>query len=178
MNCQRGGINYKLEKRIDFDILKQELSKELIGEKQERYEFTWPDKNKSIIEAYAPSRLTLRPLKDKSVNFENTENIYIEGDNLSVLKVLRETYLNKIKMIYIDPPYNTGNDFIYKDNFNQSTDEYLEVSNQVDVDGNRLVSNTESNGRYHTDWLNMMYPRLLLARDLLTDDGVILLEIY
>lgn len=169
----------KLRKGIDFEKLKLELSSsnDLIEEKAERYQFTWPDKNKAICLANSPINKTLRPCKEESLNFDTTENIYIEGDNLEVLKLLRETYLGKIKMIYIDPPYNTGNDFIYKDNFTQSVEEYGVNSGQVSDEGERLVSNTESNGRFHTDWLNMIYPRLKVARDLLTDDGVIFISI-
>ena len=168
-----GGIELK----IDFDILKEELSTLLIDNKQERYQMTWPDKKKTIHLANSRTTATLRPVKEKSVDFDNTKNLYIEGDNLEVLKLLRETYLRKIKMIYIDPPYNTGNDFIYEDDFKQSTEDYLEQSGQFDEDGNRLVTNSESNGRFHTDWLNMMYARLKVARDLLTDDGVMLISI-
>lgn len=149
----------------------------LLDESKERYEFTWPDKRKAIINSNTPTTNTLRPCKEESVNFDTTENLYIEGDNLEVLKLLQKTYLGKVKMIYIDPPYNTGNDFIYQDNFKQSKDEYNEQSSDYDDDGNRLVSNPSSNGRFHTDWLNMIYPRLKLARDLLTDDGVIFISI-
>ena len=162
--------NGKLVKKIDFDILKQELSTILIDDRQERYQMTWPDKKKSILLANSRINATLRPIKEKSVDFDNTKNLYIEGDNLDVLKLLRETYLGKIKMIYIDPPYNTGNDFVYKDNFSLSTDDYINNSGQFDQQGNRLYQNIESNGRYHTDWLNMMYPRLKIARDILTDE--------
>ena len=169
--------NGKLVKRIDFDILKQELSNVVIDDKKERYQMTWPDKKKSILLANSKINATLRPVKEKSVDFDNTQNLYIEGDNLDVLKLLRETYLNKVKMIYIDPPYNTGNDFVYEDDFTQSSEEYLSKSGQYDEQGNRLVANSDSNGRFHTDWLNMMYPRLKVARDLLTDDGVILISI-
>ncbi len=169
--------NGKLVKRIDFDILKQELSNVLIDDKKERYQMTWPDKKKSILLANSKINGTLRPVKEKSVDFDNTQNLYIEGDNLDVLKLLRETYLGKIKMIYIDPPYNTGNDFVYEDDFAQSSEEYLSKSGQYDEQGNRLVANNESNGRFHTDWLNMMYPRLKVARDLLTEDGVIFISI-
>lgn len=158
---------------IDFDVLKQELSKDLIDDKEERYQFTWPDKKKSILLANSPISATLRPCKEESVDFDNTQNLYIEGDNLDVLKLLQETYLGKVKMIYIDPPYNTGNDFVYNDDFAQSADEYADVSGQYDDQGNRLVQNTESNGRFHTDWLNMIYPRLKVAKDLLSDDGIL-----
>ena len=162
---------------IDKDVLMQEISCKVVDGNEERYQFTWPDKKKSILLANAPINKTLRPCKEESVDFDNTENLYIEGDNLEVLKLLQETYLGKIKMIYIDPPYNTGNDFVYEDDFAQSTDEYLANSGQFDEDGNRMVQNTESNGRFHTDWLNMIYPRLKLAKDLLTDDGVIFISI-
>ena len=169
--------NGKLVKRIDFDVLKQELSNVVVDDKKERYQMTWPDKKKSILLANSRINGTLRPVKEKSVDFGNTQNLYIEGDNLDVLKLLRETYLGKVKMIYIDPPYNTGNDFVYNDDFAQSSDEYLNNSGQFDDQGNRMVTNSESNGRFHTDWLNMMYPRLKVARDLLTEDGVIFISI-
>lgn len=162
---------------VDFDILKQEMSNVLIDDKEQRYQFTWPDKNKSILLANTSISATLRPCKEESVDFDNTQNLYIEGDNLEVLKLLQETYLGKIKMIYIDPPYNTGNDFVYNDDFTQDNEEYLDNSGQYDEQGNRLVQNTESNGRFHTDWLNMIYPRLRLAKDLLSDDGVIFISI-
>ncbi|NSW89450.1 MAG: site-specific DNA-methyltransferase [Firmicutes bacterium] len=166
-----------IERAIDFDVLRQELLNVVVEGPEERYQFTWPDKKKSILLANAPIAKTLRPCHEESVDFDKTENLYIEGDNLDALKLLQETYLGKVKMIYIDPPYNTGNDFIYEDDFAQSADEYLENSGQFDEDGNRLVQNTESNGRFHTDWLNMMYPRLKLAKDLLSDDGVIFISI-
>ncbi len=166
-----------LEYAIDFDMLRQELSSVVVEGPAERYQFTWPDKRKSILLANAPIAKTLRPCRAESVDFDNTENLYIEGDNLDVLKLLQETYLGKIKMIYIDPPYNTGNDFVYNDDFAESTDEYLANSGQFDEQGNRLVANTESNGRFHTDWLNMIYPRLKLAKDLLADDGVVFISI-
>ncbi|SCP99137.1 site-specific DNA-methyltransferase [Anaerobium acetethylicum] len=169
--------NGKVEYAIDFDILRQELSDFIVEGKEERYQFTWPDKRKSILLANAPIAKTLRPCREESVDFDNTENLYIEGDNLDVLKLLKETYLGKIKMIYIDPPYNTGNDFVYEDNFAISADEYIINSGQYDENGNRLFQNTESNGRFHTDWLNMLYPRLRLAKDLLTVDGVIFISI-
>lgn len=162
---------------VDFDILRQELSKNVVDGGQERYAFTWPNKRKAILMANLPINAALRPCENESDDFETTGNLYIEGDNLDILKLLRETYLNKIKMIYIDPPYNTGKDFIYKDKFTMSQDEYDEVSGEYDEDDNRLFQNTENNGRFHTDWLNMMYPRLKLARDLLTDDGVIFISI-
>lgn len=178
-NCVTERINNegKLEHAIDFDMLKQELSDHVVDGLQERYQFTWPDKRKAILAANAPINKTLRPCREESVDFDNTENLYIEGDNLEVLKLLQETYLGKVKMIYIDPPYNTGNDFVYNDDFKQSSDEYVENSGQLDDEGNRLVANTESNGRFHTDWLNMIYPRLKLAKDLLSEDGVIFISI-
>lgn len=178
-NCVTERINSegKLEHAIDFDMLKQELSDHVVDGLQERYQFTWPDKRKAILAANAPINKTLRPCREESVDFDNTENLYIEGDNLDVLKLLQETYLGKVKMIYIDPPYNTGNDFVYNDDFKQSAEEYVENSGQFNEDGNRLVANTESNGRFHTDWLNMIYPRLKLAKDLLSDDGVIFISI-
>lgn len=162
---------------IDFDVLKQELSAELIDDKEERYQMTWPDKKKSILLANTPISATLRPCKEESVDFDHTQNLYIEGDNLDVLKLLQETYLGKIKMIYIDPPYNTGNDFVYNDDFRVESEEWSEMSGDYDEQGNRLVQNTESNGRFHTDWLNMIYPRLKVAKDLLSDDGAIFISI-
>lgn len=178
-NCVTERINAegKSEHTIDFDMLKQELSDYVVDGLQERYQFTWPDKRKAILAANAPINKTLRPCREESVDFDNTENLYIEGDNLEVLKLLQETYLGKVKMIYIDPPYNTGNDFVYNDDFKQSAEEYIDNSGQLDEEGNRLVANTESNGRFHTDWLNMIYPRLKLAKDLLSDDGVIFISI-
>ena len=162
---------------IDKDVLMQEISCKVVDGKEERYRFTWPDKKKAVLLANSPVNMTLRPCREESVDFDNTENLYIEGDNLDVLKLLQETYLGKVKMIYIDPPYNTGNDFVYNDDFAESADEYFDRSGQFDEDGNRLVQNTESNGRFHTDWLNMIYPRLKLAKNLLTDDGVIFISI-
>ena len=169
--------NGEVVRAIDKDVLMQEISCTVVDGNEERYQFTWPDKKKSVLLANAPINKTLRPCREESVDFDNTENLYIEGDNLEVLKLLQETYLGKIKMIYIDPPYNTGNDFVYEDDFAQSTEEYLASSGQFDEDGNRMVQNTESNGRFHTDWLNMMYTRLRLAKDLLADDGVIFISI-
>jgi len=166
-----------LTKMVDFDLLKQELSKVVVEGNQERYVMTWPDKKQAILTTNAPISKTLRPCREESVDFDNTENLYIEGDNLDVLKLLRETYLNKIKMIYIDPPYNTGHDFVYEDDFAIDTEEYLQRSNQVDDQGNKLFVNNDTNGRFHTDWLNMIYPRLKLSKDLLTDDGVIFISI-
>ena len=176
----RGG---RVERAIDFNVLRQELSDEIVEGREERYQFTWPDKKKAMLAANAPISAMLRPVVADSVGRDGTpggfdsENLYIEGDNLEVLKLLQETYLSKVKMIYIDPPYNTGNDFVYEDDFAQSTDEYMENSGQYDEVGNRMVTNTESNGRFHTDWLNMMYPWLKLAKDLLAEDGVILASI-
>lgn len=169
--------NGEVVRAIDKDVLMQEISCKVVDGNEERYQFTWPDKKKSVLLANAPINKTLRPCREESVDFDNTENLYIEGDNLEVLKLLQETYLGKIKMIYIDPPYNTGNDFVYEDDFAQSTDEYLANSGQYDDEGNRLVKNLDSNGRFHTDWLNMIYPRLKLAKDLLSDDGVIFISI-
>lgn len=166
-----------VERAIDKDMLMQEISCEVVEGNEERYQFTWPDKKKSVLLANSPINKTLRPCREESVDFDNTENLYIEGDNLEVLKLLQETYLGKIKMIYIDPPYNTGNDFVYEDDFAQSTEEYLENSGQYDDEGNRLVKNLDSNGRFHTDWLNMIYPRLKIAKDLLTSDGAIFISI-
>ena len=187
--------NGEVVRAIDKDVLMQEISCTVVDGNEERYQFTWPDKKKSVLLANAPINKTLRPVREDesvptgadsegkpycssgSVNFDTTENLYIEGDNLEVLKLLQETYLGKIKMIYIDPPYNTGNDFVYEDDFAQSTDEYLANSGQYDEDGNRMVQNPESNGRFHTDWLNMIYPRLRLAKDLLSEQGVLVISI-
>lgn len=184
-----------VDRAIDKDVLMQEISCTVVDGNEERYQFTWPDKKKSVLLANAPINKTLRPVREDetvptgadsegkpycstgSVDFDTTENLYIEGDNLEVLKLLQETYLGKIKMIYIDPPYNTGNDFVYEDDFAQNADEYLANSGQYDEDGNRMVQNTESNGRFHTDWLNMIYPRLKIAKDLLSEDGVIFISI-
>ena len=175
--------NGEVVRAIDKDVLMQEISTTVVEGREERYQFTWPDKKKAVLLANAPIAKTLRPCREESVGKDGTpgsfdsENLYIEGDNLEVLKLLQETYLGKIKMIYIDPPYNTGNDFVYEDDFAQSTEEYLANSGQYDEDGNRLVKNMDTNGRFHTDWLNMIYPRLKLAKDLLSDDGVILISI-
>lgn len=178
-NCvtERKNANGEIEYAVDFDMLRQELSSVIVEGNEERYQFTWPDKKKSILAANAPISDTLRPVREESVDFDTTQNLYIEGDNLAVLKLLQETYLGKIKMIYIDPPYNTGNDFVYNDDFAENAEEYLAHSGQFDEEGNRMVQNTESNGRFHTDWLNMIYPRLKLARDLLAEDGVIFISI-
>ena len=167
----------ELVRKVDFEKLQQNLSDVIISGREERYQFTWPDKKKAILLANSPVNAALRPCREESVDFDNTQNLYIEGDNLDVLKCLKETYLHKVKMIYIDPPYNTGNDFVYEDDFAESSAEYLANSGQFDEQGNRLFTNTESNGRFHTDWLNMIYPRLKVARDLLTDDGVIFISI-
>ena len=169
--------NGRPQTAIDFDQLRQELSKDIVEGPEERYQFTWPDKRNAIRLANAPTTDTLRPCREESVNFDTTQNLYIEGDNLQVLKLLRENYLGKVKMIYIDPPYNTGNDFVYNDNFDQDKQEYGHNSGQYDADGHQLVTNTESNGRFHTDWLNMIYPRLKVAKDLLSEDGVIFISI-
>ena len=170
-------VNDRIERVIDVDKLKQEINSHVVEGLEERYNFSWPDKRKSVVLANAPTRNTLRACKEESKDFDNTENLYIEGDNLEVLKLLRNTYMGQIKMIYIDPPYNTGKDFVYQDNFYINKEEYKEMSGQFDKEGNRLFENTEANGRFHTDWLNMMYPRLKMARDLLTDDGVIFISI-
>ena len=169
--------NGEVVRAIDKDVLMQEISCKVVDGREERYQFTWPDKRKAVLLANAPTDKTLRPCRGESTDFDTTGNLYIEGDNLDALKLLQETYLGKIKMIYIDPPYNTGNDFVYEDDFAQDTQTYRQNSGQYDGEGNRLVQNTESNGRFHTDWLNMMYPRLRLARDLLSDDGVIFISI-
>ena len=178
-NCLTERLNDegKPEVAIDFDQLRQELSKDIVEGPEERYQFTWPDKRNAIRLANAPTTDTLRPCREESVDFDNTQNLYIEGDNLEVLKLLRENYLGKVKMIYIDPPYNTGNDFVYNDDFAQDAGDYIHNSGQEDEEGNRLVANTESNGRFHTDWLNMIYPRLKVAKDLLNEDGVIFISI-
>ena len=171
----------KVETAIDFDKLKVELSRDIVEGQQERYQFTWPGKREAMRLANTPTNLTLRPDRKSSVDFDNTENIYIEGDNLEVLKLLREDYLGKVKMIYIDPPYNTGNDFVYEDDFAQTSAEFKDKSGMFDEDGNMVLSNyeqnSESNGRFHTDWLNMMYPRLRVAKDLLSNEGVIAISI-
>ena len=175
--------NGEVVRAIDKDVLMQEISTTVVEGREERYQFTWPDKKKAMLAANAPISATLRPVKTDSVGKDGTpggwdsENLYIEGDNLDVLKLLRETYLGKVKMIYIDPPYNTGNDFVYEDDFAEDTDSYMGRSGQYDEQGNQLVQNTDSNGRFHTDWLNMIYPRLRVAKDLLTDDGVIFISI-
>ena len=169
--------NGMVRRVVDFDQLRQELSANLVEGPQERYTLSWPGKNEAILTANAPIAKTLRPSAEESVDFENTRNLFIEGDNLDVLKLLQETYLNKVKLIYIDPPYNTGNDFIYEDDFAEDTEAFLQRSNQKDEEGNRLVANTEANGRFHSDWLTMIYPRLKLARTLLCEDGVIFISV-
>ena len=174
---ERKGKDGKTVLGIDFEKLRDELSADVIDDGEERYQFTWPDKKAHVHLANTPTNKTLRPCREESVDFDHTQNLYIEGDNLDVLKVLRETYLGKVKMIYIDPPYNTGNDFVYNDDFSQSAEEYQDNSGQTDEEGNRLVQNTESNGRFHTDWLNMIYSRLKVAKDLLSEDGVIFISI-
>lgn len=182
-NCltERVGENGRLEHAIDFDKLRVELSKDIVEGQQERYQFTWPGKREAMRIANTPTNMTLRPDRESSVDFDNTGNLYIEGDNLEVLKLLREDYLGKVKMIYIDPPYNTGNDFVYEDDFSQTAGEFRDKSGMFDEDGNMILQNyevnSESNGRFHTDWLNMIYPRLKVARDLLTEDGVIFISI-
>ena len=182
-NCltERINENGKPEIAIDFDKLKQELSKEVVEGNQERYQFTWPGKREAMRLANTPSNMTLRPDRESSVDFDNTENLYIEGDNLEVLKLLRENYLGKVKMIYIDPPYNTGNDFVYEDDFSETVGEFKDKNGMFDENGNMVLDkysvNSESNGRFHTDWLNMMYPRLKVAKDLLREDGVIFMSI-
>ena len=169
--------NGEVVRAIDKDILMQEISTRVVEGNEERYQFTWPDKRQAMRLASTPIAATLRPCRDESVNFDTTQNLYIEGDNLDVLKLLRETYLGKVKMIYIDPPYNTGNDFVYDDDFAEDAGEFQFRDNQYDAQGNRLVQNTESNGRFHTDWLNMIYPRLKVAKDFLADDGIIFISI-
>ena len=181
------GEDGRVKLAVDFDQLRQELSESIVEGPQERYHLNWPGKREALLTANAPIAKTLRPVRtrknekgevfDESVNFETTKNLFIEGDNLDALKLLQETYLGKIKMIYIDPPYNTGNDFIYEDDFAEGTEEFLRRSNQKDEHGNRLVANTAANGRFHSDWLSMLYPRLRLARTLLREDGLIFISI-
>ena len=182
-NCLTERLNDdgKAEVAIDFDQLRQELSKDIVEGAEERYQFTWPDKRNAIRLANAPTTDTLRPCREESVDFDNTQNLYIEGDNLQVLKLLRENYLGKVKMIYIDPPYNTGNDFVYNDYFGMDSSEWSDSSGDYDEEGHWLTDkytiNSESNGRFHTDWLNMVYPRLKVSRDLLGEDGVLFVSI-
>ncbi|MFA5598443.1 MAG: site-specific DNA-methyltransferase, partial [Pusillimonas sp.] len=171
------GEDGKIKLAVDFDQLRQELSDSIVEGPQERYHLNWPGKREALLTANAPIAKTLRPCREESVNFDTTQNLFIEGDNLDALKLLQESYLGKVKMIYIDPPYNTGNDFIYEDDFAENTDEFLKRSNQKDEEGNRLVTNSESNGRFHSDWLTMILPRLKLSRNLLRDDGVIFISI-
>ena len=171
------GADGVLKRRIDFDQLRQELSGSIVEGPQERYQLNWPGKREALLTANAPIAKTLRPCREESVDFDTTQNLFIEGDNLDALKLLQETYLNKVKMIYIDPPYNTGSDFIYDDDFAEDSESYFERSNQKDEQGNRLVANSETNGRFHSDWLSMMYSRLKLARNLLREDGVIFVSI-
>lgn len=166
-----------IRRLVDFEALKRQLSGDIIPDGKERYVFTWPGKSEAQRLANTPSILTLRPCREKSVNFNNTKNVYIEGDNLDALKLLRETYLGKVKMIYIDPPYNTGSDFVYRDDYARSVSEYKELGGDYDNGGNRLITNIDNNGRFHTDWLNMLYPRLMLAKDILRNDGVIFISI-
>ncbi len=170
---EKGG----LKRAIDFDQLRQELSDHIVEGPRERYHLDWPGKREALLAANAPIAKTFRPCREESVDFETTKNLFIEGDNFDALKLLQETYLGKVKMIYIDPPYNTGNDFIYDDDFKEDTETYFERSNQQDESGNRMVANTEANGRFHSDWLTMMYSRLKLSRNLLRDDGVIFISI-
>ncbi|HJH59890.1 MAG TPA: site-specific DNA-methyltransferase, partial [Bacteroidetes bacterium] len=178
---ERINSNGRVEQAIDFDKLRQLLAHDVVEGPEQRYQFTWPDKRAANRLANTPTTMTLRPCREESVDFDHTQNLYIEGDNLDVLKALRETYLGKVKMIYIDPPYNTGNDFVYNDDFAQSRDEFEKTSGLFDEEGNQTIDpmqrNTESNGRFHTDWLNMIYPRLKVARDLLSEDGVIFISI-
>jgi len=174
---ERANEDGKIQKGIDFDLLKQELSKEIVEDGEERYRLDWPGKKSSILKANAPITKTLRPVREDSKDFDNTENVYIEGDNFEVLKILQESYLNKVKMIYIDPPYNTGKDFVYKDNFTKSKEEYEDQLGIENEKGGKLVKNTDTNGRFHSDWLSMMYERLIVARDLLKEDGVIFISI-
>ena len=169
--------NGNITRAIDFELLKQELSGQIVEGSKERYQITWPGKKEALILANSPTNKTLRPVEEDSLNWETTQNLFIEGDNLEVLKLLQESYLNKIKFIYIDPPYNTGKDFIYRDNFTLDKTKYAKKSGQVDQEGNRLFQITEYHGRYHSDWLTMIYPRLKLARNLLSEDGVILISI-
>ena len=169
--------NGKIVRAIDKDILLQEISAKVVDGRDERYQFTWPGKREAILAANAPTTNTLRPCREESVGFDTTENLYIEGDNLEVLKLMQENYLGKVKMIYIDPPYNTGKEFVYPDKFAQSITEYIKQSGQLDEQGNKISANTETNGRFHSDWLNMMYPRLKIARNLLKKDGVIFISI-
>lgn len=174
---EKEGDDGRIVRAIDFNLLRQELSKELVEDDNERYRLDWPGKKASLLKANTPINKTLRPDRELSVDFDKTENVYIEGDNFEVLKILQESYLGKIKMIYIDPPYNTGKDFVYRDNTTQSKEEYEEEIGVADEEGGKLFRNTDTNGRFHSDWLSMMYERLVVARDLLKDDGVIFMSI-
>ncbi|VVP39355.1 hypothetical protein PS850_04820 [Pseudomonas fluorescens] len=178
-NCISEALDAKgqLQKTIDFDLLRQELSSSIVEGPQERYQLNWPGKREALLTANAPIAKTLRPIREESVDFETTQNLFIEGDNLEALKLLQETYLNKVKMIFIDPPYNTGNDFVYADNFAESAESYFERSSQADDSGGRLIANLETSGRFHSDWLSMMYSRLRLARTLMCDEAVIFISI-
>lgn len=169
--------NGDVVRAIDKDVLMQEINVKVVEGKDERYQFTWPDKKKTILNSNQSSNMTLRPLVDKSINFYDTRNLYIEGDNSDVLKLLKESYEKEIKFIYIDPPYNTGTNILYKNDFSESVESYLSRTGQVDIDNNRLIKNTERNGRFHTDWLNMIYPSLRFAKDLLKNDGYIAIAI-
>ena len=170
------GDDGQLRLAVDFDQLRQELSEFIVEGPQERYHLNWPGKREALLTANAPIVKTLRPCREESVDFDTTKNLFIEGDNLEALKLLQETYLGKIKMIYIAPPYNTGNDFIYEDDYSENTDEFLSRSNQKDAEGNRLVANTEANGRFHSDWISMIFSRLKVARNLLKEDGLIFIR--
>ncbi len=178
-NCVTEGRDEqgRLRRVVDFDLLRQELSTSVVEGPRERYHLDWPGKREALLAANAPIAKTLRPCREESVDFDTTKNLFIEGDNLDALKLLQETYLGKVKLIYIDPPYNTGNDFIYKDNFTEDPQTFLERSNQVDAEGQRLFVNPETSGRFHSDWLSMVYPRVRLARNLLRDDGVLFISI-
>ena len=171
------GENGSVKLAVDFDQLRQELADSIVEGPQERYHLNWPGKREALLTANAPIAKTLRPCREESVNFDSTKNLFIEGDNLEALKLLQETYLGKVKLIYIDPPYNTGNDFIYEDDFAEGVEDFLRRSDQVDAEGNRLVANTAANGRFHSDWLTMMYSRIRLARSLLADDGALFISI-
>jgi len=174
---EREGDDKIVKRAIDFDLLRQELSDHIVEGPEERYQLDWPGKREAAFVANAPIAKTLRPVREESVDFDTTQNLFIEGDNLDALKLLQESYLGKVKLIYIDPPYNTGNDFIYDDDFAESTEDYLARSSQADSSGAKLVANTEANGRFHSDWLSMIYPRLKLARNILSDDGVLIVSV-
>ncbi len=174
---EREGEDGATVRAVDFDLLRQALAKDLVDDDTERYRLDWPGKKRALLKANTPIQKTLRPVRDESVDFDTTQNLFIEGDNFDALKILQESYLGKVKMIYIDPPYNTGKDFVYKDNFKVSKDEYEETIGAEDEEGGKLFRNTDTNGRFHSDWLSMMYERLIIARDLLRDDGVIFISI-